>query len=111
LRWFVRSWWRREELCLRRGGNGSVIENCPDAPNEIDRCAECPLIEFELRERGEFGALLRGACEWRSLAMDGFAFRLDEIPADEALTLRLLREEEPPPKQNGEHSSTRADGR
>lgn len=51
--------------------------------------------EYESKDRGEFGLLVRGALELRAMVQEGLTLRPEDIPADEWNVLRLLREEEP----------------
>ena len=50
------------------------------------------LTDFEALERGSVGSLLRSAYEYMAMKEDGVRF--DDLPAEEAVMMRVIRQEE-----------------
>jgi hypothetical protein len=63
-------------------------------------------------QRGHFGQLADAAAEWRSMIADGLHICPQDIPAEEYYALRVMREEEPQPKDpHGQQSAIGGDAR
>ena len=75
---------RREELC--------DPGLCPDAPDG-GRCDHCPLDKLDAAQGSESGQLIRRALDLRAALKLGIRIGVDEIPADEFYTMRILEEE------------------
>ena len=76
---------RREELCDPR--------LCADAPEGGGRCDHCPLDKLDAAQASESGQLIRCALDLRAALKLGIRIGVDEIPADEFYTMRILEEE------------------
>ena len=75
---------RRDELC--------DPQLCHDAP-EGERCDHCSLIKIDEAQNSEAGILIRRAVDIRTALKLGVRISLDEIRADEFVTMQILEEE------------------
>jgi hypothetical protein len=62
-------------------------------------CEQCVIHKLNALAEGEFGDLLRAAVGWREVMDLGVGVSLQDIPADELITLQLL--EQIYPQNNG----------
>ncbi len=78
---------RRAQLC-------EDVNLCPDSPGDGERCDHCPRSALDAAQNTEKGQLLRRALDIRAILDAGLPITLDDVGADELLTLLIVKEEQ-----------------
>ena len=77
---------RRDDLCN--------VALCHDSPAPGVRCRRCPLTGLEAAQHSPAGQILQRALHKKALLKLGIPLDLDDIGADELLSLIIIEEEQ-----------------
>ena len=72
---------------------------CPDAPDDGDRCDQCPLDKLDGAQSSGAGLLIRRALDLRAALKLGIHLGLDDIRADEFCAMLILEDERDRPER------------
>lgn len=92
LSYYIEQEGQRDELCKPAGCPDSRIGLSPDGENIYYRCSACVVHKLDEMTDGTYGELVQAAVRWREVLNLGLTVRIEEIPADELVTLELLEQ-------------------